>query len=390
MRAWNAALMALLVGVLVGCGDKKADSAPADPAKSKSSGGARPTLITVATAEQGTAPITEDTVGWIEARATPLVAAEVSGRVLRLHADVGDRVRVGQVLAQIDVEDERLAVEQARSEVRRLEVTVAQRQRELSRLEPLARERLIPAQLLDDARANRDTVREELSSAQARLNTLLHNQTKGRVVAPVDGVIEARPVSMGEYIEVGKPLFQLTGSAQLRVHLPFPEHVASRLRPGQRVLLSLPGTEGSPVEARLTELRASVDSQSHAVDALVELTNPGLNAWRPGGSVNAQVVIQARAGVVSVPEESVVLRPAGEVVYVVSNSVVGNGADTGKVSQRLVTTGARWNGRIELRSGLKAGEVVARDGAGYLTDGAVFKLADAPKNTAPNPAPQKP
>ena len=96
-------------------------------------------------------------------------------------------------------------------------------------------------------------------------------------------------------------------------------------------------------------------------------------AFRGGGSVNARVILSVRENALMVPEQAVVLRPAGKVVYVVKDR---------RVAQRVVETGLRQDGLQEITKGLAAGEVIATDGAGFLSDGAAVTLAEARKDEA--------
>jgi multidrug efflux pump subunit AcrA (membrane-fusion protein) len=99
--------------------------------------------------------------------------------------------------------------------------------------------------------------------------------------------------------------------------------------------------------------------------------------FRGGGTVNAQVVTGRKENAVVVPEQSVVLRPAGKVVYLVED---------GKAIQRIVETGIRKDGFIEILSGLSGGETVVADGAGFLTNNAPVAVA-RPRGEKPIAAP---
>lgn len=114
---------------------------------------------------------------------------------------------------------------------------------------------------------------------------------------------------------------------------------------------------------------------NRAFDVFVTLDNPGV--WKPGASVVGKVVLGEHPNAVVVPEGSVVIRPAGKVVYVVKGD---------KVEQRLVQVGVEQNGAVEILSGLQANETVVVDGAGFLTDQApvVVKTKNSP--TAPSAA----
>ena len=100
----------------------------------------------------------------------------------------------------------------------------------------------------------------------------------------------------------------------------------------------------------------------------MDVDNPG--EWRPDATVRGEIVLATHANAVVVPEQSLVRRPAGEVVYVIRD---------GKAAQRVVTPGERLDGLVEITAGLAAGDMVAVEGAPYLSDGAPVRLAgDAP------------
>ena len=99
--------------------------------------------------------------------------------------------------------------------------------------------------------------------------------------------------------------------------------------------------------------------------------------FRGGGTVNARIVTSSLDGALMVPEQSVVLRPAGKVVYAVEGNVA---------RQRVVETGLRQDGWQQVLKGLAAGDVVAADGAGFLTDGAAVSVRAKPGAVAEKPA----
>jgi RND family efflux transporter MFP subunit len=155
----------------------------------------------------------------------------------------------------------------------------------------------------------------------------------------------------------------IVSSQLLRAHLPFPEHIGAKLKPGLKVRLSTP-TSSQSVDAVIHELKPMITEGSRSVDVIADVTNaPG---WQAGASVDGTVVLGTQADSLMVPEQSVVLRPAGEVVYLAR----GN-----KAYQAVVKTGVRQNGLVEILQGLNENDAVVVDGAGFLTDQALIKLA---------------
>lgn len=186
------------------------------------------------------------------------------------------------------------------------------------------------------------------------------------MLSPLDGTVETQIVSPGDFVNVGDPLMRIISNQRLRAHLPFPEGIAAKLQPGLKVRLSTP-TSPDDVTPKIRELKPMIGETNRSVDVIADVMNqPG---WQSGASVNGTVILGERAAAVVVPEQSVVLRPAGEVVYVIRDGVA---------EQRIVKTGLRQSGKVEIVEGLKAGELVAVDGAAFLTDQAKVTVQEAP------------
>lgn len=355
VRGLALALSATLL--VTGCGGN-AESArkPAGPP---------PVLITAATVQPRTLEVHEDVIGSLENVVDPTVAAEVAGRVTRVHGFTGKKVRRGEPLAELDTQDIEIQSRGDQAEIARLTSLLQQQERVVERQQKLVGQGFISQNALDDAVTQRNALRESLAAARAKAEATRRGLAKSRVVAPIDGEIESQIVAVGDYVKVGDPLFKLVGVQELRAHLFLPESAAARIRPGLKVVLTAPAAPDKAFEARIDEIKPTMVATSRALDAIVKFRSDG-GMFRGGGTVNARIVIAIREGALMVPEQSVVLRPAGKVVYVVGNGVV---------EQRIVQTGARQDGLYEITGGLNAGELVAVDGAGFLTQGAAVTLA---------------
>lgn len=333
------------------------------PATEKKSAGPPPTLITTARAASGPVEVSERTLGSLESPIDPKVGAEVAGRVLRVHARAGSIVKQGELLAEIDATDAAIQSRGDEADVKRIAALLAQAERLAARQAELVGRGFISRNALDDASAQRDALREQLAMAKARAEAGRRSVAKTRVLAPLDAQVEVQLVSPGDYVKVGDPLFQLIAVGRLRAHLPFPELVAGRIRAGQTVRLTAPQSGARELRGVVSSLRPSLIDGSRSVDVLVDIDNDG--SLRGGGSVDAEVILASRRDAVLVPEQSVVLRPAGTVVYVIADK---------RAKQRPVTTGSRREGLVEVLTGLSGGETLALDGAGFLTDGAAVSV----------------
>lgn len=336
----------------------------------KAAGKARAAVLISATVVQPRAlELYEEVIGTVENVIDPTVGAEVAGRVTRVMGFTGKKVSRGEPLAEIDAVDFEIQSRGDRAEIGRLTTLLEQQQRVVERQQKLVDQGFISKNAADDATAQRNALREQLSAARARAEATGRSLTKARVVAPIDGEIETQIVAVGDYVKLGDPLFKLVGMQQLRAHLLLPEAAATRIRTGLKVVLTPPAAPERTLEARIDEIKPTVGTNNRALDAIVKFRGEG-NLFRGGGTVNARIVIQRRENALMVPEQSVVLRPAGKVVYVIQN---------GAARQRIVETGLRQDGMQEVTKGLEPGETVAVDGAGFLTDGAAVTV---PKPTA--------
>lgn len=350
-------LLLVLSLLLPACSKKEEAKVPATPP---------PALITVTTSQTIKLEIVEETVGTIEGLMDPTVGAEVPGRVVKVLAHAGDTVKKGQLIAVLDAVDYGLQRREAQAEIGRIDALVSNQGKIVDRNQRLVQKNFISRNALDDASAQQDALRSQLDGAKAQLAQVDLASSKTRVYAPLDGKVEKQIVSVGDFVKVGDPLLQIIGTQKLRAHLPFPESVAAKLHAGQTVRLTTPTAPDETVTTHIKELKPLIVASSRAVDAIADVVDqPG---WQPGASVNATVVLGEQPSAVVVPEASVVLRPAGEVVYAVQGD---------KVVQRIIKTGLRRDGMVEITQGLAAGETVALDGAGFLTDKASVKIQPA-------------
>lgn len=365
LRRLLPALCATAALALSGCG-RDAESA-------RKAAGPPAVLITTALVAPRSLEVYEEVVGTLENVIDPTIGAEVAGRVTRVLGFTGKKVKRGDALAEIDAVDFEIQGRADAAEIARLQTLLAQQERVVQRQQALVKQGFIAQNAADDAVAQRNALREQLAAARARAEASRRGLVKSRVVAPIDGEIETQIIAVGDYVKLGDPLFRLVGVQRLRARLPLPETAAARLKPGLKVQLISPAALQRPVEAKIDEIKPTVGIANRALEAIVNFENEGAGL-RGGGSVNARIVVATREGALMVPEESVVLRPAGKVVYAVRDN---------RAEQRLVTTGLKQDGLYEVLTGIAPGDVVAVDGAGFLTHGASVTL---PKPKPPGAA----
>lgn len=359
-RSRIAYLILALVGVIWGCGEKSVedDNKSAKPA-------VRATIVSTTQVEVATLEITEPSVGALESIFKPEVSAEVEGRIIASHAKAGERVHVGQLLVELETEDYLIAERGARAEAAQLTVLHTNQQRTVNRYAKLLEAKLISTDRYDEAKAQLEALKEQLKAAQQRLKQKQRGLTKTRVISPYSGVVDAELASIGDFVKVGDPLLRITKIDKLRARLPLPETLAPRISRGLEVRLVSPLDPDTTVVSKIMEIRPIVGTSNRAIDVLTIIDNPG--KWQPGASVTGTIVLEKRTNAMTVPLASLVLRPAGRVVYIVENNIA---------RQKIVETGEYVQGRVEITSGLKGDETIVVNGAGYLTDGAPVTISN--------------
>lgn len=345
-----------------------------EPQKSESRDVAQASVpITVVTAETRDLEVWESSVGELESRSAPTIAAEVDGRITAVSADVGQSVEAGQVLAEIDPEDFRLAANLATADIERFQALIRAQELQVKRYRELVKKNSANQSALDDAVAQFGATRAQLSAARVRLQQAMRNIARASITSPVSGKVDERNISVGDYVKTGTALFHITTLEHLRAWLPFPESLASKLRVGLPVKLTTPVSPGHEVSAVITDIRPEITRSSRAINVIVDMDNP--DDWNPGASVTGAVRIDLHPQAVIVPETCIVRRPVGLVVYRVEND---------SVREVPVSTGIRQGDSIEILSGVQAGDRLALDGAAYLTDGVAVRILPAGAAEAAN------
>ena len=354
-------LIGLLTFLLAACGASSDKFAEKDGEKK----GQKPTLVTVTQIKNQAIETTEETIGSLEGLIIPTVAAEVAGRIVKMHVTAGMHVKEGQLIATLDASDFGMQRREAQAEVARIQALIENQAKTVARNQALVDKKFISQNAVDNDVAQQNVLKQQLEGARARVGSINHDSSKTRVIAPVGGIIEKRLVSVGEFVRVGDPIVQIVSKQKLRAHLPFPEQISAQLKPGLKVRLSTP-TSNKTVESVIHELKPMVTEGSRTIDVIADVIDA--LGWQPGASVAGTVILGEQAAALMIPEQSLVLRPAGEVVYVVRDNVA---------YQAIVKTGVRQNGLIELIEGLQPNDTIVVDGAGFLTDKAPVSIQQA-------------
>lgn len=288
--------------------------------------------------------------GVVEAVRHATLAAQTGGRVAELGADIGDPVGAGALLVRLTSVEQQADTRDASAALAAAEARRVQAEARWQRVEALAPGQYVSRAQLDEARTARDAARAERDAARARLTGIGQQAAYTVIRAPYAGVVSHRYVEPGETVGAGQALLALYQPGPMRIEVQVPQGVAEaiRARPEARVTLA----DGRVLQAARVVVHPVADASTHSVGVRVLLPGPDA-AVAPGST--ARVVFPGAAGSDAapwLPAAAIVRR--GELLgaYVVTPQ---------RVVLRQVRLGQRRGERVEVLSGVKAGERVAID-----------------------------
>ncbi len=319
--------------------------------------------------------------------------AKVSGYIRRINVDIGDRVRQGEVLAVLEVPELENQVEGAQAEVRHSQSDITRAQSEVvsaestytavhaeyTRLEEASKERpgLIAEQELDDARAKDQEAAAQVGVAKASLDAMrqqlgISNATRSRletmsgyeqIIAPFTGVVTKRFADAGSLIQAGQdnntqtlPVVQVAESDLLRLRMPVPESDVPYIQVGGDVQVKVNAT-GHTFTGKIIRFSRALDTNTRTMLTEVDVPNCDLSL-NPGMYAEATIQLVQKNDALILPAQAVVQNGDQSYVLVVDA--------TNHVEKRNVTLGIQTSNRVEITSGLQAGDnVIASGQTGY-------------------------
>lgn len=282
-----------------------------------------------------------------------VLAARADGAVVRINKRLGDPVSAGEALAQIESRDAATISSERSSAAAR---ATAARQA-YAREKRLFDAKITARQDLESAQAEVAIAESELrraSSASAAAGV----SANGRyitVASPISGRITAAPAVLGSYVIAGAELFRIADPARLEIQASLPSADAARIKPGDQAIVE---TAQGSVPASVRSVTPGVDVASRAATAVLTLA-PGQTQLAPGQAVRVRITPRGAASSerFSVPEEAVQAVEGADTVFVRTKD---------GFEARAVKVGRRGGGRIEILSGVAAGEQIAGQSAFLL------------------------
>jgi membrane fusion protein (multidrug efflux system) len=333
---------------------KSAEAPKGAPGKGGPGGPGGPTPVEVI--KLAPVSVKEDlqAVGSLRSNESVILRPEVSGRIAVINFKDGQLVRRGQLLVALDASLNEAEVAQARAEY---DLAMSN----LKRSEDLASRAFISSSAKETAASNAQVAEARLKLAQARLS-------KMRIVAPFDGAVGIRNVSLGDYVKDGTDLVNVEDTRVLKADFRLPERSFSQVRVGQDIEVVADALPGQRFMGQIEAINPKVDAGGRSLELRARLDNTE-GRLKPGMFVRVRVIIGERQNALMIPEEAIV--PQGEEFYVFK---VVDGA-----ARRVpVKIGVRRDARVEVLQGLASGDLVVTAGMRLARDGQPVRVLNAP------------
>lgn len=327
--------------------------------------------------------------GTIQALHESAVYARVGGYVKTWRADIGNLVKAGDVLAEIDAPELAQQVTQAQHQVAQAKAATGLAQTDLARWKQLATDSAVTGQELDQKQAAYDAAVANGGAASANLQRLVEMQNFAHVKAPFAGVITARNVDIGSLITAAGAtsapvaggdvagaqgpgsMFRIAQTDTVRTYISVPERYSTAMTPGLTAKVTVQELPGRTFTGRIVRTSHSIDVASRTLLVEVDIANPKF-VLLPGMYSNVAVQFAHTEAPLVVPATALVIRSAGTQVMVLDTIA-------SVIHLKPVTVGRDYGATIEILAGITDGTVVVTDPNADLTDGMKVKVVAAKK-----------
>ncbi|MEW6511238.1 MAG: efflux RND transporter periplasmic adaptor subunit [Bacteroidota bacterium] len=308
---------------------------------------------------------TVSAVGTIAAMKDVVVSSETAGRIVAVPVRVGDHVRRGQTLIQVDDELKAIAVEQARAQLQAAETNLKKARRDFERAESLSESGDIADVELEAYRLAYHSSEAQHTAATAALRLAQRQYDDTRIKAPIAGIVASRKVEVGEMVSPGREVANIVDISTVKVKLSIPEEEVGKLRLGQPATLSVDARPGELITGTVYTIGAKTETPTgHSYPVEVIVQNKDLAQLKVGMFARTDIQARSQKGALAITKESLVDADSHPAVFVVENGVA---------RLRPVTLGIRAGDRYQVLNGLTAGELVVSFGQQSLKDGSAVQ-----------------
>ncbi len=348
-----------------------------------------PQTVSTIVAQESSWQPTVEALGNLRASQQASLSPQIAGVVTAIHFRSGEKVRAGQVLAQISDAPQRAQLAQLQAQVGQLQAQLNLAQITLKRDEAQLKVQAVSQAVVDTDRANVTSVQAQLKALAEQINAQKAVLAQAAVTAPFSGVLGIRRVDLGQYLTPGTAVVTLQALDPMDIDFTVPQNQIDLVHVGMKAELTTNAAPGKTFEAKVIAVEPQINTATRNLTVRARIPNPK-GELLPGMFATIRLTDGAPHNYITLPNAAVAYNPYGATVFLVKDE--GKGAD-GKpklvAEQRFITTGPTRGDQVAVLSGLKAGETVVTAGQLKLRNG-VPVLINNSVQPSDNPNPQVP
>ena len=320
--------------------------------------------VTVVQPEQQNWKQTFTANGNIAAWQEVVIGSELSGqRLTRVNVNVGDEVKRGQVLAEINSDTIRADLAAAKASYAEAQAVLADAVTNNKRIQQLRNTGAISAQELTQYQTSQATAQARLDASRAQIESNQLRLAQTQVISPDNGVISARTATVGSLAQTGQELFRLIRDHRLEWRAEVTTSDLYKLKQGMNARIFSPDPAQPAITGKVRIIAPVIDPQTRY--GLVYVDLPATQAFRMGMFVKGEFDLGEKPAL-TIPQTALLLRDGFAYVFIVGNN--------NRVTQQKVTVGRRLADRVEILD-LPANVKLVASGTGFLTDGDLVTVA---------------
>ena len=310
--------------------------------------------------------------GNLQAFSDTPIYARITGYLKRWHADIGKRVKAGELLAEIDAPEIDDQLQQAKADHATAEANYHFAQSTAARWEALLKTDSVSRQEADEKRNDMAARKAVLEASRYNVLRLEKLQSFKKLYAPFEGVITARHVDVGMLIDAGgapaKELFHIASTKRLRAFVNVPQSYARDVGPGMAAELTLAEFPGQRFKGTFARSSESIDATTRTLLSEVDVDNAS-GELLPGSYAQVHLKLSSAHAALIVPVNTLLFRPEGVMVAVLQ-------ADRAVLTP--IKLGKDYGSEVEVVSGLNATDLVILNPSDSLVSGAQVRIAQEP------------
>lgn len=349
----------LLLSLLVlGCG--KEEDGAAGNAEAQTMTKNPPVPVAVSVLQNGNVEDAVQAWGTIRPEQEAEILSELSGRVSSVQAALGDKVRKGDILLEIDPDLYVTRVEEAESRLESARIAMERSQKDLERKEALFSKGNVSDSEIEGARSQTAQAVSDFSAAKASLAQTRKDLAGARLRAPFKGHVASRPPDVGSTVSPGMALVSVVAIDKVRVETLLSEQDLAKARPGSRASIRIDAFPDREFPGTVLAIGPQTDPATKQFPVEIEVENPSGHPLRGGMVARVTIEYKNYENVPLLPVDALVEDKDGPAVFTVANGVA---------HRRPLTPGPRQGQQIGILAGVAAGDTVVVLGQVRLSDG---------------------